>query len=138
MLFRSAGAEVLALGAQHDGPDARLVVEVEDGVGETGEHLEVEPVVRRAVDLDGGDEICNGGGDVGAHRPRNLPQHAGNASPRPCGHLRPPSQNHDVPGVGLGDSSNDKEPDMHSTLKKITATVAATGALTVGAFGVAG
>ena len=50
-----------------------VVVERQHRVGETAQNLDVEPVVWRAVDLDGGDVIGDGGGDIGAHSEGTLP-----------------------------------------------------------------
>ena len=68
-----AGAEVLALRAQHDGPARGVVVEPEDGVDERRMSVDVEEVVGRAVDLDRRDVVLDGDGDVLGHGARTLP-----------------------------------------------------------------
>ena len=92
-----AGAEVLALGAEDDGPALGFVVDAEHGVGQLGHHPDVEPVVRRAVDLDGRDVVgeIDGDGRISAHR-RGHYYHARVALVEP---LPPTSRIPDVAGV---------------------------------------
>ena len=52
-----AGAEVLALRAQHDGAGVGPGVDELVGVGQIADEIDVEVVVGRAVDLDGRDQL---------------------------------------------------------------------------------
>ena len=59
------GAERLAVGSQHNGPALGIVVEFAVGVGDLGDQLPVEEIVRRSVDFDGRDTIREAHVDVG-------------------------------------------------------------------------
>ena len=85
-----ARAEVLALGAEHDHPAVGMVAEVLERVGERGEHVEVEVVVRRPVHLDRRhviDEVDGHGlgGGGGRHRQESSPCREGVSAWPPAG-----------------------------------------------------
>ena len=67
-----AGAEVLALRAQHDRPAVGVVVEREDRLDQRLDERDVEEVVRRSVELDRRDVVLDGDGDVIGHGARTL------------------------------------------------------------------
>jgi hypothetical protein len=54
------GAEGFALTAQQDGAAGGILVQRLQRVGELADQVEVEEVVRGALDLDGGDVIADG------------------------------------------------------------------------------
>jgi hypothetical protein len=60
--------ERFALGCQHDGPTPRVFVHCRKRIGDLADQAEVEEVVRRALDLDGGDVTVEGHADVGKRR----------------------------------------------------------------------
>ena len=68
-----AGAERLAVGSQHDGAALRIVVQRAIGVGDLRDEIAVEEIVRRPVDLHGGDVAFQTDVDVGERAGHALP-----------------------------------------------------------------